>query len=227
MNKLVPKLSSGNIELLKLIAAFLMTMDHVNKYLYNSLLSYCFELGRLSMPIFVFVLAYNLAFNSARFKVIKRLALCGTLSTPIFIALGGLKWGWYPLNIMFTLLSISLVIYAIERKYFVLTAALFLFCGAFVEYWWPSIGFGVSIYLYYKLGDMKFFFFGVISLCLLWFVNGNIYAVFGLILIYIISLLDIKVVRLKHLFYIYYPLHLAVILVIKHLMIQQGYLFFY
>ena len=71
------KLNSGNIELLKLIAAFLMTIDHINKYLFNSTIVLFFEFGRLSMPIFMFILAYNLAHKATFSRVINRLLICG------------------------------------------------------------------------------------------------------------------------------------------------------
>ena len=54
-----------------------------------------FDLGRVVMPIFAIVLAYNLArpgaFDRAAYpRVMKRLAIAGVLATPPFIALGGL-----------------------------------------------------------------------------------------------------------------------------------------
>lgn len=54
----------GTVEALKWLALALMTGDHVNKYLFNGTLPFLFEAGRLALPIFVFVLAYNLAVDS-------------------------------------------------------------------------------------------------------------------------------------------------------------------
>jgi hypothetical protein len=53
--------SDGSTELLKWIGLVLMTGDHINSCLFNSTLPVLFGLGRLCLPIFVFVLAYNLA----------------------------------------------------------------------------------------------------------------------------------------------------------------------
>ena len=53
--------SNGTIEGLKWVGLLLMTGDHVNKYLFAERLPGLSELGRLAMPIFGFVLAYNLA----------------------------------------------------------------------------------------------------------------------------------------------------------------------
>ena len=38
-----------------------MTGDYVNKYLFNGTLPRLFNAGRVTLPLFVFVLAYNLA----------------------------------------------------------------------------------------------------------------------------------------------------------------------
>ena len=51
----------GTIEALKWLGVVLMTLDHINKYFFNETLPGIFALGRLTMPIFGFVLAYNLA----------------------------------------------------------------------------------------------------------------------------------------------------------------------
>lgn len=131
LNRII-KLNSGNIELLKLIAAFLMTIDHINKYLFNSTIVLFFELGRLSMPIFMFILAYNLAHKATFSRVINRLLICGIITTPVFIKLGGLYYGYYPLNIMFTLLVSVIVIYLIDKNIY-LALLIFVLRGSCVE----------------------------------------------------------------------------------------------
>ncbi|MBK7549911.1 MAG: hypothetical protein IPI20_19875 [Rhodoferax sp.] len=54
-------IDNGTLEALKWLALVLMTGDHVNKYVLADSLPGLFELGRLAMPLFMFVLAYNLA----------------------------------------------------------------------------------------------------------------------------------------------------------------------
>ena len=89
------RISDGSLEALKWIALVLMTGDHVNKYLFNATLPVLFEAGRVALPLFIFVLAYNLArpdvmAREVYGRTMKRLALFGVLATPVFIALGGL-----------------------------------------------------------------------------------------------------------------------------------------
>jgi hypothetical protein len=121
MNRVIlPRLviPDGSLEALKWLALVLMTEDHVDKYLFNGTIAVLFDAGRAALPLFVFVLAYNLARPDALergvyLRTMKRLALFGVLATPAFIALGGLLAGWWPLNIMFALLAITAMLYLV------------------------------------------------------------------------------------------------------------------
>ena len=91
--------SDGTIEAMKWLALLSMTGDHVNKYLFNGTLPFLFEIGRLAMPLFIFVLAYNLVRpgvyeSGAYLRIMTRLTIFGLLASPVFIALGGLLDGW-------------------------------------------------------------------------------------------------------------------------------------
>ena len=159
-----PKLlvTDGTIEALKGLALVLMTLDHINKYLFAEKLPFIFEAGRLAMPLFVFVLAYNLARPGTRerggfIRTIKRLALFGALATPAFIGLGGLVAGWWPLNIMFALLVMTLTLYLIERHTIgstIAAACVFIVGGSSVEFWWPGITIGIAIWSYCKVPSL-------------------------------------------------------------------------
>ena len=77
-----------------------MTGDHINKYLFNETLPFLFETGRMAMPLFVFVLAYNLARpgiyeSGAYLRIMTRLTIFGLRASPAFIALGGLLEGTF------------------------------------------------------------------------------------------------------------------------------------
>src|SRR5512139_2971070 len=113
--------SDGTLEAIKWLALVLMVADHTNKYLLHDASHILFNGGRIAMPLFVFVLAYNLARPDAykcgvHSRTMKRLALFGLLATPPFIALGGLLAGWWPLNILFALLSMTAIIYFLEQQ---------------------------------------------------------------------------------------------------------------
>jgi hypothetical protein len=77
--------SDGTIEVMKWLVLLSMTSDHVNKYLFNETLPFLFEAGRVAMPLFVFVLAYNLARpgiyeSGAYLRIMTRLTIFGLLS---------------------------------------------------------------------------------------------------------------------------------------------------
>jgi hypothetical protein len=152
---LLPRLliANGTLEALKWLGMVLMTIDHVNKYLFNGTNVVAFAAGRLALPIFAFVLAYNLARPSALahgvyVRTAVRLFVFGLLTTPPFIALGGLIGGVYPLNIMFTLLVATGVIFLIDSGRPVSAIVAFLVGGALVEFWWPALGLCVALWRY-------------------------------------------------------------------------------
>ena len=226
---------NGTLEALKWLALLLMTADHVNKYLFNGTKALLFDAGRIAMPLFVFVLAYNLARpgaldRGAYERTAKRLALIGTLATPIFIALGGIKDGWWPLNIIFTLLSLTVVLFLMEQRTiggYVTAAAMFLISGSSVEFWWSALALGVAVWWYCKRPSSMPSALALTALSSLWFVNHNLWALVAVPVALAATNVDLRVPRLQRAFYAYYPLHLVALWLIRIPMGKAGYLFFY
>jgi hypothetical protein len=226
--------SDGSIESMKWLALLLMTGDHINKYLFNETLPYLFEIGRVAMPLFVFVLAYNLARpgvyeSGAYIRTMTRLTIFGLLATPAFLALGGLLGGWWPLNIMFALLAITVTLFLIENRTvggYVAAAMVFLIGGAFVEFWWPAITFGLAVWWYYKKPGLIPFALALASILALWVVNRNSWALAAVPIILMFSRIDVRTPRLRWAFYGYYPIHLVALLLIRIPMSNVEYLFF-
>ena len=224
----------GALEALKWIALLLMTGDHIDKYLFNGTKTLLFNAGRIAMPLFVFVLAYNLARQGtlergAYPRTMQRLVLFGVLATPAFIALGDLMAGWWPLNIMFALLVLTVVLFLMERRTaggFVAAAAVFLVGGSFVEFWWPALAFGLAVWWYCKRPSWMALTLALVALVALGFVNGNLWALAALPVVLVASRVDMRVPRLRWVFYAYYPAHLIAIWLIRIQMSKAGYLFF-
>ncbi len=217
----LPKLlvKDGTIEALKGLALVLMTLDHINKYLFAEKLPFLFEASRLAMPLFVFVLAYNLARPGTRerggfIRTIKRLALFGTLATPAFIGLGGLVVGWWPLNIMFALLVMTLTLYLIERHTIgstIAAACVFIVGGSSVEFWWPGITIGTAIWLYCKAPSLSAIMIAIAALAATRVINGNYWALASIPVVVLACFVDVPMPRFQWAFYIFYPLHLWVL----------------
>tara|TARA_Y100001937_G_C7136776_1_gene340461 strand:- start:5348 stop:6043 length:696 start_codon:yes stop_codon:yes gene_type:complete len=227
------KISNGALEGLKYLALLFMIGDHVNKYLFNATLPGLFELGRLAMPLFGIVMAYNLARPGIADPHIKRLlirlAVFGAVSTPFFIALGGIKFGWWPLNILFTLLIAAVVVRLLDSGrpvYVVLAVAIFLLAGSAVEFQWYGLAVVVTAWLYFDRATPWTLTLLILSCASLWFINGNFYALAALPLVYVATHINIDLPRQKWLFYGFYPVHLFALWLIRIPMAKAGYLFF-
>ncbi|MDF0606792.1 TraX family protein [Neisseriaceae bacterium TC5R-5] len=217
------RVSDGTIEALKWLALVLMTLDHINKHLFAEKLPGVFEMGRIAMPLFAFVLTYNLArpstlSNGTYIRTMKRLALFSAIATPFFIGFGGLAFGWWPLNIMFMLLVATAILYLVEQggAAYILTAVLvFLVGGAFVEFWWFALAFCICSWWYCKTNSKAALVACLLAAASLYVVNRNFWALAAMPLILVAPLLDIRIPRFRYLFYAYYPAHLAVLLLLK------------
>lgn len=226
--------ADGSIEALKWLALLLMTGDHVNKYLLNGVNPLLFNAGRMSLPIFCFVLAYNLARpdtlqHGVYTRTMSRLALFGLAATPAFLALGGLWAGWWPLNVMFTLLAATVVLSLIDqgsRLSFIAAATVFLFAGTLVEFWWPALSMCLAIWLYCRKPSLVALALLIASCAALWFINGNFWALTAFPVVALATQINFQTPRIKWLFYSYYPVHLTVIWLIRLNMIKAGYLFY-
>jgi hypothetical protein len=217
--------SDGSIEALKWIGVILMTADHINKYLLHDSIPAIFNAGRMAMPIFSFVLAYNLARprvlqTNVFFHVATKLAIYGALASVPFIGLGGLGWGWWPLNIMATLLVAVTVIFLIDRGgslNFVLSIIVFVAGGALVEFWWPAIAGCVAAWKYCRKPNLLALFVWFIATAALFFVNKNYWALGSAIVILLMHRVELNVPRSPRFFYFYYPTHLALLYVATRL----------
>ncbi|HEY8096956.1 MAG TPA: TraX family protein [Methylobacter sp.] len=215
---------NDNLELIKWVAALLMVVDHINKYLLGDSHPIMFDAGRLAMPLFVFVLSYNLARNEPNtlyesktlaLRMTKRLFAFGLIATPIYIALGGVTWGWWPLNILFGLCAVSTLVCFIQRKFYVAAVVFFFAAGFFVEFFWPLLGLGLALWFYFRKPSVGAALFAGAFLVSLRLINGNYWALAAVPLFLVLCAVSVKVPRVRWFFYAFYPLHLAVILGIK------------
>lgn len=216
-------IASGTLAAMKWVALVLMTLDHVNKYLLNYTVPMLFALGRIAMPLFVFVLAYNLARPGALAsgvyrRTAVRLTLYGALASIPFIALGKVYGGWWPLNILLTLLVATIVIGLIEqggRVRTTLAIAVFVVGGGLVEYWWFAVGLAIICWRYCKRPSWSRLAALTMGIAALSPINQNLWALSALPLILTAPRMEISMPRFPLLFYTYYPVHLGVLFVLS------------
>lgn len=218
-------LSSGAVEGLKWLAIALMTLDHINKYIFDATLPFAFELGRIAMPLFAFVMAYNLSrpdtlARGSYQRSIRRLAVFGVLTTPVSISLGGLMWGLWPFNILFMLLTAAAVMHLVEQggqANTSMAALVFIVGGSLVEFWWPAVGFAVACWFYCKRPGWVSLSFAAFCCLALTPINTNFWAMAVFPVIFAATKINLGLPRSKwYVFYAYYPLHLLLILILKN-----------
>ena len=210
------RVHDGSLEAIKLLAVAFMTIDHVNKYALHETQHLMFAVGRLAMPLFVLVLAFNLARpgagRSGTFgRTLTRLMGSALVATPAYSAQGHLPGGWWPLNILFALSAFTAVISLLEIRTNAsrLGAVVgFLAAGAVVEFWWPAIALGLAAWWYFKTPSWAALGCIVVSLGVVGLINGNQWAFAALPVWLIASKSSTFLPRMRAFYYVYYPVHL-------------------
>jgi len=213
-----PAIHSGTLEALKWLAALLMTGDHINRCLLGNQYPWLFDGGRLVYPIFAFALAYGLATNPpSSASVCRRLAFFGAFATIPYMALLTLLEGWWPLNVLFTLLASVGIVTIIQTHWKVrrvLALVVFLLAGAIVEYWWVGVALFVLLWMYFR-NPQAWLLFGIaIAFYGLGNINGNQWAWAAIPMLILAMRVRLNIPRIKHIFYMYYPAHLIAIAMI-------------
>jgi len=211
-------------ELLKWIAIITMTVDHVGAILYPEFTVLRF-IGRLSFPLFAYLLILGIENTRNIRNYFTRLFIFALISqVPFFLAL---DYGPFDsLNIFFTLSSGLLFIYFFKKSsVFVLVP---VFASLVLPFDYGIYGIAVISCVFILKENTKF---GVVSLVLLntlflvpWSIQFLSISAIPLILLHKNGSLNIKketteevTIPLwrKYFFYIYYPLHLALLYIIK------------
>ena len=219
-------IADGTLEALKWVAALLMVIDHSNKFLYGEKLPVIFQVGRIVMPIFGFVLAYNLTRPGAYVRgvysrMMYRLAFWGLAATPMYIILNGMyvkASAWWPFNILFMLLLVVALVQLIEQggaKRLAAAVALFLVAGAFVEFLWFGVAYCLGAWAYCRKRSWSRLGLWILATLSLSVVNGNAWALASIPLLLCVTRLNVRVPRWRWAFYALYPVHLLAILIVK------------
>jgi hypothetical protein len=156
----------------------------------------------------------NMRATGAYTRTARRLAVFGLVATPPFVVMVG----WWPLNVMFMLLLAVGIIWlldggsALQR---IAAAALFIGAGAFVEFWWFGVASCVAAWAYCRRPTAGRALGWVLATASLGVVNGNLWALAAVPIIFVAAHVDLRVPRVRGFFYLYYPGHLCALLALR------------
>lgn len=207
--------SNNGLSFLKWFAVIAMIADHINKYGFDYAYPPLYHFGRLAMPIFLFVLVFNLSrndfFDTGKHKtLIKRLLVFALLSSPAYILLKiGIIYTIFPLNIMFSLAVVVGIIYFFDRKHYFSSFVLFFLSGFFIEYFWCPGLIALGVWLFLKKQTLPALFPLTAGFGLLLAINQNLTALLAIVLIMAASRVHFNIPRCKWFFYWFYPAHLT------------------
>ena len=218
------ELSDGSVEGLKWIGLLAMTVDHVNRYLLSPQSLPLYDFGRIALPIFGVVFAYNLARPGALSNInrwLRRLLLFGLVAQFAYLLLERPI-----LNVLFTLAVAATVLWIIETRPswtgLVWALAVFGAGGAIVEFRWWGVSYVVAAYLWCKRRGSADLMLWIAATALLFAVNRNFYALLAIPIVLIASWQDWHLPRLRWLFYAYYPAHLLAISIAARILRSGG-----
>ncbi len=174
-----------------------------------------FYIGQSSFPIFVYLSAYGFDLSSNKVNFIKRILIYGIIiQVPLLI----LKESY--INIFVTLGLGLLAVLFIENNQHYLTAPIFIF-AYFTNLDYGVYGILLMIIAYYCKNKVLLFGFFIIILQYIFIKFGNFsinqwYSIFAIPLLLLYNG-ELGYRKMKWFFYVYYPLHVAIIVAIANL----------
>ncbi len=213
---------------IKIIACFTMILDHI-KYAIPQTDCFITEyFGRISYPLFAFLVVEGYIHTSDLKKYYKRLIIFAIISQIPFMLFRTLVGEWKMLNIMFTLLLGLLSITAydkIKKEYisFPICIALILLGNILnVDYGWFGISTILFLYIFRNNKILKSVSYGLLVFAYFYFSGIRIINI-NILLLFIFCLLPIIPIvmyngkqgrKLKYFFYWFYPIHMIILYIV-------------
>lgn len=209
MSRLV--LSSGSVEAVKWLALFLMTGDHVNRYLLDGTVPALYALGRVAFPLFAVVVAYNLARPGAdAWGAAKRLFGFGLLALVPHVYAEHNSGHALLLNVLLSFaLSAGLVGLWDRKAGARVCLGALVAAGALVDFQWFGVALTLCAVWYFRTGREPALIATLVALGSLALVNGNHWAWLAVPVVVLASYSASSIPRHRWAFYAYYPAHLS------------------
>lgn len=216
MNKNNIGVLNKDVNFLKIVAVIAMTIDHIGLIFFPHNLLMRF-IGRIAFPIFTYTTMIGYFRTKNLKKYILRLLIVGIISQPIYMHLIGTQ----P-NVMFTLIAELLLYYLLDNKKWAYIPIIILFSFIFsLDY--AVIYLFLVIIFYYCKNNKFILFLSFITFYFNYAINDGIYNCIPVCLIscsifclpFIMVNTKFKLHINNKFFYIFYPFHLFVLLIIK------------
>ena len=215
--------------ILKIIALISMLFDHLGYTIFNSF-SFMNYIGRLSFPIFAFCLTEGYTHTKNLNKYFFRLGIFAIISQIPYMLFESTFSNNFNLNILFTLLLGLLAITLFNKiKNKILGYIIVILCAIIAQFFYFDYGwFGIAtIFVFYIFKNKKLcmnIFFILITFINYYyhFIQTSRYEYLLIILFACLSLIPINLYNGKkgkdsrYLLYIFYPLHLMILYLIKY-----------
>ena len=226
---------------LKIIAIISMVLDHI-KYAIPATKCFATEyLGRISFPIFAFLISEGFIHTHSRIKYMLRMLIFAIISQiPFYIFAHYIVHSKAILNVMFTFEIALIGLYIIEYfkrningiyiifQYFiifiVLSSILIISYYIHPDYGWYGVASVWVLYIFRKSKILTTLFFSILTV--LYYMSGKLDFFYNKNYFYVISSLIPLVLflfyngkqgrKLKYFFYIFYPVHFIILYAINY-----------
>jgi hypothetical protein len=223
MKNLQSKKAGLSANTLKIFAVATMTLDHIALVFINPdtvLWLIMRIIGRMTAPIFSFFIAEGFRYTRSRHKYIGRIAIFAVISQPFF-TLMSMSTPGVTLNIMYTLVISLLILTIIENVggYKKIPLLLILGMVSLLGDWHLYIPLWVVIFYAFKSFKVKALIFSAASIAFIT-LTDNVLQYSVLLAMIPLSLYNGKRGgsndnKSKWLFYLYYPAHMAALVILK------------
>lgn len=215
-----------SIFVIKIIACITMVLDHVKYALPETRNFVTIYFGRMSFPLFAFLLTEGYCHTSNLKKYSQRLFLFAVLSQIPFMLFRTLVGEWRMLNILFTLLLglIAIMVWdKFQEKYYISVplVGLLILLGKYlnVDYSWYGVSCVIVLYWFRNKSFLRIFGFAFLNF--MYYFNRLIpHASIESIISYAFTTFSAFLLlfyngklghKTKYLYYIFYPLHMLIL----------------